>query len=540
MSSTSSVDSSNAYKLSDTSSIKYSGDDVRTAKDWIDRDQSRSGNASLSASPSPSGSITDIDLDLDSFFKRLDKYTAEMEEVEARLKRNRRLSDDSDQINIKRFSFEINQLLGDDRVLLGAPAGSPKTGSSQTTSSLVSGAEGGNNDVAERNNENLEGETGNIEDSFLIIQSNALPHHGQITRLTTGSQLLVSGRMVTSNRASLESGCDLHIPIQNNVREEASDRSIEPIQVKPTNKSEVQLLIERPSFSSLTTADSPGSELRQEATTDRGHDQSLLPEAHYIGQENRSEEIDYSDIEEPYPATPVGWTFPPRTSSKTFPTEEASGKTEESPSQPPRQRMKADNRQSVRHGGFWSAPPLLLLDREPILPVPSLPQSGSTVTISSSPPLTPLSLCSPREDQIRRELESFALHEGAKTLKLKYKKRRPRRLDLVDFDGEAWEVDEERESWPELEKREVAITEPSRSRPRRSKSIMSIFQRRSPIEKVIDLYFDDEPKEKPHRPLSRWTTISRKGSPTTANMPRSPPIPPLRAISPGFEKASIG
>lgn len=541
MSSAYSVDSSNAHKLGDGASIQYSGDYVRRPKDWIDGDQNRPGDASVSTSPSPSGSTTDIDLDLDSLFKRLDKYTTEMEEVEARLRRNRSPSDDSDHINNKRFSFEINQLLGGDQALPGASAASDKTGSSPATSSLVNGAEEINkDDGAEKNSENLEGDTGDFEESFLIIQGNTLPYHGQITQLTTGNQLLVSEMMVVSNRASLESGCDLHIPIQSNVREESTDRWIEPSQVKQTNETGAQLRIERPSSSFPTAKKSPSSEFIQEATMDQRQDQKLLREPQCIGQENRPEEIDYSDIDEPYPAMPVGWIFPPRTSSKSFPIEEASRKTADSPPHPPRRRMTADNRQSVRHGGFWSAPPLLLLDQEPIPPVPSLSQSGSIATITSSPPLTPLSLCSPREDQIRRELESFALQEGPETLELKYKKRRPPRLDLVDFDGEALEVEEERESRPEVEKKELSNSEPSRPRPRRSKSIMSMFQRRSPIEKVIDLYFDDGPEEKPPRPLSRWTTISRKGSPTTANMPRSPRVPPLPATSPGSKQTSIG
>jgi hypothetical protein len=63
-----------------------------------------------------------------------------------------------------------------------------------------------------------------------------------------------------------------------------------------------------------------------------------------------------------------------------------------------------------------------------------------------------------------------------------------------------------------------------RPRPRRRKSIFSIFQRKSPVEKLIDMYLDDEPEEKPsHRRRSTW---SRKGSPAQEPMPKSPAIPP--------------
>jgi len=493
-------------------------------------------------SPSPTESITDIDLDLDSLFKRLDKYTTEMEEVEARLKKNRSPSDGSHHINIKRFSFEINQLLSNDQVLPPAPAGSTKPESSLAACIIVNGAEElKKDDGAVRNGENLDGETEDSDEPFLIIQSNAHTYHDQMTESTTENQLLVSESIEGSKKASFESGCDLHIPIQNNARQGSMDHSMEPSQVKPTSASEVQLPIKRPTPSSPNTEKSPRPELVQEATMHPSKDQKkFLREPHHMGQGIRSEETDYSDIDEPYPAMPAGWSFPPRTSSKTFPVEDASDKTEESPPQPPRRRVMVDNRPSVRHGGFWSAPPLLFPDQEPIPPVPSLSQSGSIATITSSPPLTPLSLCSPREDQIRRELESFALHEGPETLvELKYQKRRPPRLDLVDFDGEGLEVEEEGETQPEPEKKELSTSEPNRTRPRRSKSIISIFQRKSPIDKVIDLYFDDEPEEKPPRPLPRWTTISRKGSPTTANMPRSPRVPPMPATGPGLKQTSV-
>jgi hypothetical protein len=422
-------------------------------------------------------------------------------------------------------------------VFRGAPVGSPKIGSSRRTSVLVSAAEDpGKEDDTEKNGEVLGDGMEDLEESLLIIQSNALPHHEPIAR----EQPLGNEEMVVSNRASLESECDWDIPIQNNVQEGTKGLLAQPLQVKPTSELEQQHPIPVPYSHSPNPRQSLSSQCLQEAKLGPGQDQKDLQEMQHTGQENRFEELEYSDIDEPGPAVPTAWAFPPRTSSKTFPGEETSDQTMGFPLKPPQRRMTADNRQSVRHGGFWNAPSLLLLDQEPVPPLPSLSQSGSIAIISSSPPLNPLSLCSPREDQIRRELESFALHEGPETLELKYKKRRPPKLDLVDFDGEVLDVEEERDSQQEPGKKELSTDELGRPRPRRSKSILSIFQRKSPVEKVIDLYLDDEPEEKPIRPLSRWTTMSRKGSPTSANMPRSPRVPPLPANSPGIKQTSFG
>lgn len=528
MSSTYSVDSANAYKLG-TDSFISNGAPLWLAKRWLGEVPSRSGNASVATSPSPTGSTTDLDLDLESLFKRLDKYTTEMEEVEARLKRNRGTSDDSDHLNIQRFSFEIDQFFSEDLVL-SAPGGTPAPGPSRPTSVQQSTMEGPRAaDDAQEDGEVLRDQMEGDEEPFLIFQSNAHSYHEQGSAESEGAMV--------SSRSSLESGPDMDIPIQSNNVELP-----EPLPKEPTSTSENKLLFANPdSSSSANTTHWLTAPDQQTATIDHEQGQNNVQELENQGQDHHFEELEYSDIDEACPITPVGWTLPPRSSSKTFSSADKTEQTAESPLKPLQRRITTDNRQSVRHGGFWSAPPLLLLEKEPILHVPSLSQSGSEAAISPSPPLTPLSLCSPREDQIRRELESFALHDGAETLELKYKKRRPPKLDLVGSDEDLLEIEEEEEGQTAYEtgKKEHSASEPSRTRPRRSKSIRSIFQRKSPIEKVIDLYFDDEPEEKPARQASRWTTISRRGSPTTAKMPQSPRVPPLPASSPGFRQTSF-
>jgi hypothetical protein len=103
-----------------------------------------------------------------------------------------------------------------------------------------------------------------------------------------------------------------------------------------------------------------------------------------------------------------------------------------------------------------------------------------------------MSICSPHEDQLRRELESFALQEGAETLALRYKKRKPPILSFADSDdGHPWQYANLNH---DLAKAAGAPVSESTSRPlmRRRRSILSIFQRRSPVEKLIDMYLDED------------------------------------------------
>src|ERR1700761_8151220 len=83
---------------------------IQQTREWMADVEHRSSTSSQS-----SDSSRHNDLDLDSLFKRLDKYPAEMNEEEERLKRARSSSEKSDGINIKRFSFEEFRGLGIDK-----------------------------------------------------------------------------------------------------------------------------------------------------------------------------------------------------------------------------------------------------------------------------------------------------------------------------------------------------------------------------------------------------------------------------------------
>ncbi|KAK5058931.1 hypothetical protein LTR84_011195 [Exophiala bonariae] len=526
-----SIDSAYASKMDDTDTVNSRGAHVRKARGWTDGVQTRSGTASASTSPSPSGSTTDIDLDLDSLFKRLDKYTAEMEEVEARLKRNRSASDDSAQLNIKRFSFEIDQPPSDDGIA-NNPEILPRPESPQADGHCHGRFEGRRGTHEKQKDEELLSDWAeDVDEPFLIIQSNARSYpEGLLATRTDKDQRSGDKEKVVVPHRVVERESDLYIPIQTNTPARAECLPKEVVTKSPKTPCSTTLTTTSPYAEDRPTC--PGF---QKGATRTVQDQNgfVRPQDH--GSSSTPNELLCSDMGEPCRETPVEYTFPPRTSSKTFSNGDKVERPVESPPKPFQRRTTADHRQSVRHAGFWSAPPLLLLEQDPIPSLPSLSLSSSSEPADTSRPLTPLTLCSPREDQIRRELETFALHEGAETLDLKYKRQRPSRLDLVSSDEDLLDVDDEDVSTThEAGKKDRGTSEPGRPRPRRSKSIMSIFQRRSPIEKVIDLYLDDDPDEKPNRPQSIWTTISRRGSPTTANMPQSPRVPPLPASSPGF------
>ncbi|EXJ56508.1 hypothetical protein A1O7_06852 [Cladophialophora yegresii CBS 114405] len=237
-------------------------------------------------------------------------------------------------------------------------------------------------------------------------------------------------------------------------------------------------------------------------------------------------------------------SLPPRSSSKRAMNDEVAQEQQSIPPRPAlRRRMTtSDGRQSIRHGGFWSNPGIGVFDQDDVPPVPALSQSTSNATLKSSPPLTPLTIGGPREDQLRRELETLSIQDGAEALENRYKKCRPPMLNLIDSS------DEGEGSTPiptplrqdhsgSLEEEEGDDDDRGlRPRPRRRKSIFSVFQRKSPVEKLIDMYFDDEPEKKPI-PKKR-SPRSRKGSPVQEEIPPSPAIPPQFQVVHG-EQSSL-
>ncbi|KIW20896.1 hypothetical protein PV08_01475 [Exophiala spinifera] len=165
-------------------------------------------------------------------------------------------------------------------------------------------------------------------------------------------------------------------------------------------------------------------------------------------------------------------------------------------------------------------------------PVPPLSHSGSLATVATlSPPPTPILMCSPYEDQLRRELEIQVLHEGPEALESKYKLGGPLTLNVVDdYDDDGNDQGEVGGQTPEKTTMSTwALPKDNgRLQLKRSETILGIFRKRSPLEKFIDMYLeeDDDPEEDktPRRARSmrpwRW-------SPGQLKATNTPPVPPL-------------
>lgn len=174
-------------------------------------------------------------------------------------------------------------------------------------------------------------------------------------------------------------------------------------------------------------------------------------------------------------------------------------------------------------GGFSECPP----------PLPALSPSTSIITPRfPDMPSTPLSLNPPNEDQIRREIELFALQDGAESLVgHKYRNRAPPSLELNSDDEDQDLRGSSRVTSPRFVKdddqRSIVSVTPS---VKRRKSIFAIFQRKSELEKLLDLYLsDDAPEEvqpvKTKSSLARRMTRSRR-----RKLPEVPDVPPLPPI----------
>ncbi|OAP64007.1 hypothetical protein AYL99_03234 [Fonsecaea erecta] len=454
-------------------SSKSIGQAMQRTREWMAAYQTGSGDLTASNSSHSPFTNQNDDLDLDSLFRRLDRYTAEMQEVEDRLKRARSVSEKSEGINIKRFSFE----------------GSP---SLEATEPLPT----------------------------FEVPSTSYPAYewkpGQITSITTSSEQALTAPLA---RAAPQNSLRTRTPPPDqDAFREASQTPVYGNWKQPAGQQilPTKLALKRSSsrysergesyaehshqiFAFKRQSPSPPTEGSLHASSPhKNQDLAQLPER-LIEDHSDYHQYDFSEDDEPGPAIPRSWTAPPRTSSMKQPNKET--RREEEATSPPRpmarRRMTtSDARPSIRNGGLWSSQAAELFAQGDEPPVPALSQSTSIATLNSNPPMTPLLLSDPREDQARREMESFAIQDGPETLEHRYKKRRPPLLNLFDSDDE--EDQQSVSTTLELDNSSLLDANDDRSVPprRRRRSIFSIFQRRSPVEKLIDMYFDDEPEEK--------------------------------------------
>lgn len=491
----------------------------------------------------------DLDLDLDSLFKRLDKYTAEMQEVEDRLKRARRNSKKPDGVYIKRFSFEFSD--APEHANASTPPGSSRASSStlQQRRTPTDGLEVDEDSAAVHfsRDSHSSRRSSRIDSRHISIcrPRSAVSSVAFITD-ARGEALaaLHEHRQPQEEHDELDGPQDLfrdwkvwaerQFPAAEPTptRDRSSSRysrSADPFEGAPNNKF----------FWKRMSPPPPLKDIRRTPTFRKARVSDAVTTHNREGGQDYEEY--FSEEDEPGPSVPTSWSLPPRSSSKRVISNEslatrssrksvmnvAGGQEQESEASRPathRRMITGDGRSSVRDGGFWFDQSRGLFGEEEVPPVPALSASNSNATLS--PPLTPLNVGDPREDQLRRELETFSIQDGVEALEHRYKRRRPPMLNLVDSDGEKDDLTPMPTPF-EQEYSDSVYDDGERNlrpRTRRSKSIFSIFQRRSPVEKLIDMYFDDEPEEKPI--LKRRSTWSRKGSPIQEKMPKSPAIPP--------------
>ena len=499
-----------------------------------------------SAVPSNVSSLSKIsskqdDLDLDSLFARLDKYTAEMDAIDKRLRRARSNSERSDGINFKRFSFEDRGVSAKAGASTPPPNPSNRTSQQRLPPNKRSGEGSGRSSPAKASKSSRSSKSRREHASLSTplspkVISFSKGRNEALALLNEYSEAQEEEEKQNNPQASpidWKAWAEQQVPAKHAPQGRSSSRYSQ--RAESLRNSRKHGFVFRKS-----SPPPPLKETRRTASLQQANALKLA-----VGEKVKSEQdyVEYfSEDDEPGPSLPTSWTLPPRSSSRRVLSDESlpPGTTNENlagdelvqeegissaPSAPPRRMTTSEARPSIRNGGFWADHKFGSFEQKDVPPIPPLSASNSNATLKSSPPLTPLTISDPREDQTRRELETFSIHEGAEALEHRYKKRRPPMLNFLDSDEEKEDstpvpTPPEPESSSLFEDDERSL----RPVPRRRKSIFSIFQRKSPVEKLIDMYFDDEPEVKPI--LKRRSTWSRKGSPVQERMPMSPAIPP--------------
>lgn len=201
----------------------------------------------------------------------------------------------------------------------------------------------------------------------------------------------------------------------------------------------------------------------------------------------------------------------------------------------------SESKRAARSTIIVSHPSGVFMEHD-IPPIPGLSPSTSIATSALSPvPGTPASASAlPSEDQIRRELEMLTLQDGADPL---LTHRYGGRVDseLVMKLERQTEADHD-PAPPDHRTERIRSVRNSpdtadRSQVRRRKTIVEYFGRRSPVDRLLDLYLDDDksvdkpaeipsetPSVKRKQSLARRMTLTFRGSPKE-KPPEMPPLP---------------
>jgi hypothetical protein len=200
----------------------------------------------------------------------------------------------------------------------------------------------------------------------------------------------------------------------------------------------------------------------------------------------------------------------------------------------------SESKKANRNTVIVSHPTTGLMEHD-LPPLPGLSPSNSTTTsVPSLTPTTPISAFAPTEDQIRRELEMMSLSDGAEPL-VQHRYGGRTNSDLIrELENEV-EIALPRHTHKRQSSRvEPDTTEdppsPEQIQLRRRKSIIEYF-RKSPVDRLLDLYLDDDPSYTDRKPPDKQYANGHKRRPSLARrvtmslrhskekMPEVPPLP---------------
>ncbi|KAJ9643232.1 hypothetical protein H2204_002128 [Knufia peltigerae] len=459
------------------------------------------------------------DLDLNALFRRLDRHAAEVEAIEAGLKQMNPFPPDSVTEGAhQRFSFEENESLTSAEMAPGQEGEGTRKRSYSTNERLPCLSSG---DVAEH-----------VNGAVLVGDQKGHPIELNHTSQTHHSVYLKPSRCKACGKRKAPSPFEAPLDQPSNL-----PHCYEP--QLPTSDWSMQrhfVLPKRP-------------------PTPRVHDTRRSTRSAEVdggcgnnGQANHEEDY-FTDSEPDEPNSPTSnatdydmiasWPFPPE-SPTSFTTVQLL---------PSRSSSLSPKTVKVHPGNHAERPPKrkerltvnctepLPENRERSSLVSPLSHTGSLATAATlSPPPTPILVCSPYEDQLRRELEIQVLQEGPEALELKYKPRGPLTLNVVDDDddddddgereGEVGHQNQDKTALSTL----LLLKDNGRPQLKRRETILGIFRKRSPVERFIDMYLDDDDAAENKVPRRTRSMRPWRRSPGHLKAPDVPPIPTMPRI----------
>jgi hypothetical protein len=524
---------------------------IKRTQAWTAAHPMETSRYSASSSISEASNRHD-DLDIDTLFKRLDRYTQEMQEVGERLKRARSMSvksASSDHYNIDRFSYENHARPRLDLMIESSLRRSMSLGraSQGTVASRQSLRQRSRSRSRSTSRHHSEWSTRRASQSWLSFSREQsigprIPLKSNMADAEPHEQFMASLKLQHRNFDAWHLG-EVEISSFTTPPRRPSESEEVPSAHEPVRRSSSKYS-NRQSLPTSTIGTNPKLAWRQKASSATAPNPALkdsrrtpslekapsMDSIRLITQDFSFDSSGPSLIGGPDPIVNNTLDLPPRTSSRKV-SHSRQGPDEPLPAPPTRRRMTTttEGRPTIRNGGFWSEQMVGAFsgDVDAESPVPELSASNSNATLKDSPPSTPLTFTGFREDQIRRELETASIHEGVEALEKRYKKRRPPMLRLDKaIDDEDEKLLSTLSSPRDPETPGLQDTDDRNGRhPRRRKSIFQMFQRRSPVEKLIDMYLDDTHEDK--TAIKRTSTWSRKNFPVSPMMPNSPALPPM-------------